>query len=269
MYCKRVLFEREFPSYTNGTYSFYEGAVRDTVMGKPMRLRADAPEVFHELWRSLRPGMTMEDCYKLFVSIVGGSELKVWFDAGNWAPKDNEWWYGAAKVPMRLQEGTAVQCEAGDKRNLVNTTYRRALSHVSVGATLSEIRSCIRYYHKCAKAAARVRTFDPNGEGRSKALIETYKQDANNVPELLSRGGAMCSETVNGDYLVTLYGVTSVWANDERTEVSPLLRKTVKEYVNYARRRLPSSVAGEMHCKRLTVQYDCTLDVVFGRKVEK
>lgn len=269
MYCKRVLFEREFQSYTNGTYSFYEGEVRDAVMGKPSRLRADAPEVFHELWRNLRPGMTMADCYKLFVGIVGRSELKVWFDADTWVPKDNEWWYGAAKVPMRLHEGAVVQCEVGDKRNLVSTTYRRALSHVGVGATLSEIRSCIHYYHKYAKAAVRVRTFDPNGEGRSKALLETYKQSANNIPELLSRGGATCCEAVNGDYIVTLYGVTSVWANDKRTEVSPLLRKTLKEYVNYARRRLPSDVASEVLCKRLTVQYDCTLDVVFGRKVEK
>ena len=170
---------------------------------------------------------------------------------------------------MQLHEGAVVQCEAGDKRNLVSATYRRALSHVCIGATLSEVRSCIRYYHKYAKAAVRVRAFDPNGEGKSKELLNTYKQKANNVPELLSRGGATCCEAVNGDYIVTLYGVTSVWANDKRTEVSPLLRKTLKEYVNYARRRLPSGVASEVLCKRLTVQYDCTLDVVFGRRVEK
>lgn len=287
------IFQQQFPKYTMRGLAFVHGGVGAPERGAQLTIGKTADILYYRFFEKLRPGMSMEQCFEAWKSLVTSSAgFNQWDAYRQWYPNEQEWWYGEDGLKYHLRDERVCLLSAGAPHRAIplSNDAPNAYKGLVDGLSLEEARAHLMQQVKGCKRWAGIYAFEPVTTSRAPKTPRVYRTevakntgtkgyDRSQCPPLIST--TLCDVRVMfptdmqiGDpdqVEVVLYALTAIWANPERTRVNPEVKGLVNSYFEFAYRQMRTNkyirehptIYKRLKPRNLRVTKDCCVECDF------
>lgn len=275
----RAVFESEFPKFSYNRLQLIQGRLQRPD-GTATALAASSVNIiFKHFWTQLKLGMTMDQCWSVWLQTLEASQVPELVKWGEFTPHAKNWWPDTHGRPIHYNPETGLTEEYHNKykENRLDTLYRRGqFKKLDAGMSLQQVRAQLQSNMRGSNACRRALEFKPYVPGKpvDKAkseellFLSTNRYEYNIFYDNDARIG------LPDQIQMVLFTVTWVWTDKSRRVVDERFKKTVKNYKAFADRclrhcefvRLNKVPLDKYKFKQLQLMRDCTILVDYERK---
>lgn len=277
---QRDIFMRQAHKYTDGSLQIVNGIVSTDIKEDALRLsKGTNNQPYWEFFENLCPGMSIEDAYLEWLQVLDTEQFETFLRWRLWTPTANEWWVGCGASTMCFRDGKVRLRGTSIGGTPVKAIMRgkNILSAVTAGMTLDELRVTAAQGVYGGKKMEKLFQFKPTvATPQAQQRMTSTKVKKSELPPLLSThfyDDRVFIGNGNKDQIqIVLYAVSTVWVDNARTKVNPVVKACLKQYYDHAYRMLKEckyvrehpDVLDHITYGHLRVTKDCCIEVDFN-----
>lgn len=242
-------------------------------------------DFFAQFAAALRVGMTVEQAYSRFLLLKERNPIiELYYSYFSYKPVQGEWWYTNG-VQLVWSRGKVREVTGGNVRlrSTLPDKDPTVFSEAAVGMTLPQLRSAILRSSQYDEYCRPIISFTPPISIADKSITHAYRELE--TPPMLSTGRVQVDIYYpNGEeygmpdtVVVTLYALTRIFADKDRTKVCDEAKSCVKRYFQFAYKQMNTdqrirNLGIRKYCKPSRLQFTrdccvvCEFKVVRGGK---
>lgn len=289
------IFREQFPKYQLNGLACKDGVVQHVDEDELTTIGKSADEVYYRLWRRLKVGMTLDECFVIWEDLCDQIwEYSRWHSFLEWTPSPKEWWTGTDGRPYHVKNGVVCRLGFEEERfhSPCNVSAGKVFEFLQPGMSLERAREFLSTNTRGAKRWRRIYEFKPvtrHQQREVKPVTATTKSgyDRKRCPPLISTTQVDVRilypendrlHTRPDQVQVVLYALTGVWemCADGYKRISPQVKQHVNDYFRFARRqmltnkelRMDKELLSQLKPRALRVTCDCCIECDFDVRRE-